>query len=134
MSRFNTAQLDAQALDLSPAGLRQYNLTHYPVHLRRDIEEIGQDAEALQLVHAHIVPYMYGLKKLFNVPWMDHVCECTAAMTYEHLVLPAVVWQEHRAVLEQAGFKEQADARQFACADGLKEALEAGSNFNKKWV
>lgn len=112
---------------------RAIQLTSNPVHIRRDIEEPGQSIAALQIVHSSIIPYLYEVKHLLNIPWLDHVCEAGRDMTWEHLVLPEVIWLEHGAILRQAGFSEQSDQRQFACAEGLKEALLSGSDMNKKW-
>jgi hypothetical protein len=124
---------DPDPLDLSPAGVRLYKMTHYPVHIRRDIEYVGNSTTAVEIVHLALIPFIYALKDRFNIPWIAHVCEQGLHVTWEHLVLPTLVWEEHRELLQQAGFTEQPDIREFACADGLKDALIGGANINQKW-
>jgi hypothetical protein len=103
-----------------------------PVHLHRDtnvaLTESGQEAEVTLNVHCY--PMLESLKEVVQIPWVAHVMEESG---WENVVLPKPLYDVFAREFQQAGFSVAPDRRQFASADGLEEALKAGSNFNKKW-
>jgi hypothetical protein len=104
-----------------------------PVHVARDTTRASTPTseEALSIVYLQVLPVMAALMAEVDIPWMDHVFEATVDL--EHIVMPRPMYVQYRSTLLAAGFKLMPDQRQFACADGLEEALRAGAQIGKKW-
>lgn len=99
------------------------------IHLRRELEgEMYPSKQvALGAVHSKVLDDMELLNSIKYIPNMAHVCD----HMYESLVVPLGLYEEFKLTLTTAGFKPAPDERQFACADGLQEALVRGGKVGR---
>ena len=107
-------------------------LTQDPVHLIRDTEMFmsAQQQAALRFVYNSVLPHVWEIKAQYQVPWIANVY----TIGEQNLVIPEAIYLLQKEAFDAAGFTVVVRKPLLASQDGLMEALQQGSDMQKKWV
>ena len=115
-----------------PPNTLLLQFTEVGIHIVRDCEK-ERNKEKENLLQLQILPLIEEIKRELRVPWIDHVFEPLADRSLEHIVLPEIVYYAFKDEFSACNFEVVPDQREFACRDGLKDALMHGADVGTKW-